>query len=156
MNIQNKLVSAQARRRAEDMLSRLTLEEKVRQLGCTLLSGCEEDLAEKDLRGGIGEIALMDIRCTPQALSRRLREVQQYVMDHSRLHIPALFHCEALSGPVVPDTCLFPPPSVWGRPLIPTRCRGWRTSSAVRCGLWEFCMPFPQCWMWPRTCAGAA
>lgn len=124
MNIQNKLVSAQARRRAEDMLSRLTLEEKVRQLGCTLLSGCEEDLAEKDLRGGIGEIALMDIRCTPQALSRRLREVQQYVMDHSRLHIPALFHCEALSGPVVPDTCLFPTSIGLGATFDPDTVQG--------------------------------
>ena len=29
-------------------------------------------------------------------------------MAHSDHRIPALFHCEALGGPVVPDTCLFP------------------------------------------------
>lgn len=108
MNIENKTISARARRRAADLLSRMTTEEKVRQLGCTLLSGCDESLDEKDLRGGIGEIALMDIRCMPRELAGRLRQVQQYVMDHSRLHIPALFHCEALSGPVVPAACLFP------------------------------------------------
>ena len=108
MNIENKTISDRARRRAADLLSRMTTEEKVRQLGCTLLSGCDEVLDEKDLRGGIGEIALMDIRCTPHELAGRLREVQEYVMSRSRLHIPALFHCEALSGPVVPATCLFP------------------------------------------------
>lgn len=51
MNIENKTISDRARRRAADLLSRMTTEEKVRQLGCTLLSGCDEVLDEKDLRG---------------------------------------------------------------------------------------------------------
>lgn len=108
MNVQNRLISSQARCRAAALLPKLSTEEKLRQLGCTLLSGAEEALEQKDLAGGIGEIALMDIRLDPKTLAGRLREIQEYVISHSPHQIPALFHCEALSGPVVPGTCLFP------------------------------------------------
>mgnify|MGYP000550293202 CR=1 FL=1 len=68
----------------------------------------DTDLTAKDLSGGIGEIALLDICEEPEALAARLRDVQQYVMEHSPHRIPALFHCEALGGPVVPHTVLYP------------------------------------------------
>ncbi len=108
MNIRNQTISAQARERAAALLQELSLEEKLRQLGCTTLSGCRESPEDKDLAGGIGEIALLDIRMKPKELSGRIREIQEYVMAHSAHRIPALFHCEALSGPVVPGTCLYP------------------------------------------------
>lgn len=56
----------------------------------------DTDLTAKDLSGGIGEIALLDICEEPEALAARLRDVQQYIMEHSPHRIPALFHCEAL------------------------------------------------------------
>ena len=108
MNVKNKSISTDARRRAAALLETLSVEEKLRQLGCTTLSGCEEPLEEKDLAGGIGAVALLDIRLKPKALACWLREIQEYIMAHSDHRIPALFHCEALGGPVVPDTCLFP------------------------------------------------
>lgn len=119
MNIQNRTISAKARKRAAALLQELSLDEKLRQLGCTMLSGCEEELGTKDLIDGIGEIALLDIRMAPQVLAERLRDVQQYVMSHSPHHIPALFHCEALSGPVVPGTCLYPAPIGLGATFSP-------------------------------------
>lgn len=108
MNIRNKTISRKAMERAAGLLEQLSLEEKLRQLGCTMLSGTEEPLEEKDLAGGIGEIALLDIRIQPKELARRLREVQEYVMNRSPHRIPALFHCEALSGPVAPGCVLYP------------------------------------------------
>ena len=124
MNIQNKTISAQARKQAAALLQELTLEEKLRQLGCTLLSGCGENLAEKDLAGGIGEIALLDIRMEPRRLAGRLREIQTYVMEHSPHRIPALFHCEALCGPVVPGACLYPAPIGLGATFSPETVYG--------------------------------
>lgn len=108
MNISNRLISTAARQRAAALLKELSLEEKVRQLGCTMLVSEDTDLTAKDLSGGIGEIALLDICEEPEALASRLRDVQQYVMEHSPHRIPALFHCEALGGPVVPHTVLYP------------------------------------------------
>lgn len=108
MNISNRLISTAARQRAAALLKELSLEEKVRQLGCTMLVSDDTDLTAKDLSGGIGEIALLDICEEPEALAARLRDVQQYVMEHSPHRIPALFHCEALGGPVVPHTVLYP------------------------------------------------
>ena len=124
MNIQNKTISAQARKQAAALLQELTLEEKLRQLGCTMLSGCGENLAEKDLAGGIGEIALLDIRMEPRRLAGRLREIQTYVMEHSPHRIPALFHCEALCGPVVPGACLYPAPIGLGATFSPETVYG--------------------------------
>ena len=108
MNIANRCISTAARLRAEKLLKELTLEEKVRQLGCTTLLSSDKIPEEKDLSGGLGAIALLDICEEPEALALRLRELQQYVMEHSPHHIPALFHCEALGGPVVPNTVLYP------------------------------------------------
>lgn len=124
MNIQNKTISARARKQAAALLQELTLEEKLRQLGCTMLSGCGENLAEKDLAGGIGEIALLDIRMEPRRLAGRLREIQTYVMEHSPHRIPALFHCEALCGPVVPGACLYPAPIGLGATFSPETVYG--------------------------------
>jgi len=108
MNIANRCISTDARRRAEKLLRELSLEEKVRQLGCTTLLSEDKLPEEKDLAGGIGAIALLDICEEPEALAARLKKLQQYVMEHSEHHIPALFHCEALGGPVVPKTVLYP------------------------------------------------
>lgn len=57
MNISNRLISTAARQRAAALLKELSLEEKVRQLGCTMLVSEDTDLTAKDLSGGIGEIA---------------------------------------------------------------------------------------------------
>lgn len=85
--------------RAEALLKELSLEEKVRQIGCTnVMPG---DLNGMDLRGGTGAVVV-----AMQSRARLLDDVvaiQNYVMEHSPHHIPALFHAEGLTGPV----CLF-------------------------------------------------
>lgn len=123
MNTANHSISAQARRRAAELLPRLSVAEKVRQLGCTTLMGTQEPLSGKDLCGGIGAIALLDVRDEPQALALRLREIQQYVMEHSPHGIPALFHCEALGGAVVPHACLYPNSIALGAAFDPALVR---------------------------------
>ena len=44
MNISNRLISTAARQRAAALLKELSLEEKVRQLGCTMLVSEDTDL----------------------------------------------------------------------------------------------------------------
>lgn len=81
--------------RAEDLLGKLSLDEKIRQLGCTVFVPMvpKEML---DIEGGIGSATVIG----SQEHAKEIRACQDYVMAHSPHHIPALFHCEALAGPV--------------------------------------------------------
>ncbi len=86
--------------RAKDLLDKLTLDEKVRQISCSSVMMIMP-LEMQNLDNGTGECTI------GLGKSKRfvddVRAVQDYVMSHSRLHIPALFHTEALAGPL----CLF-------------------------------------------------
>lgn len=93
--------------RVEDLLSRMTTQEKVRQLNCTMAFGDGNIDPEKlDLAQGMGEMAVMGAQ--PQAVAASIKSVQDYMKNNTRLGIPVLFHCEALSGPVLPGTQVFP------------------------------------------------
>ncbi len=81
--------------RAQDLLSKMDLNEKMRQLGCTM---CVPAVPKQylDLQGGIGAATVMGA----DNMAVAVRELQDYVMDHSPHRIPALIHGEALAGPV--------------------------------------------------------
>ena len=97
-------------RRLDDLLSRMTLEEKVRQLdmysSATAIVDKHTDethaaldavfLPDKaeTLWGGLGVGAIHDLNPTPE----QANVIQKWVMAHSRLGIPALFIEEGLHG----------------------------------------------------------
>lgn len=101
---------APVERRVQDLLSRMTLEEKVRQLdlyaGAQALVDRHTDethaapdakfLPEKAeaLLGGLGVGGIHDLYPTPE----QANAIQQWVIAHNRLGIPALFVEEALHG----------------------------------------------------------
>ena len=85
--------------RAEDLLKKLSLEEKVRQISCT--SVMPAPIESLDLKGGTGAVVIGMQR--HKRLLDDVVEIQNYVMEHSPHRIPALFHAEGLTGPV----CLF-------------------------------------------------
>lgn len=96
--------------RVNDLLARMTLEEKVRQLdlysGATALVSKHLDETHaapdavflpdkaKDLWGTLGVGAIHDLYPTPE----QSNAIQQWVIAHSRLGIPALFIEEGLHG----------------------------------------------------------
>jgi beta-glucosidase len=102
--------NAPVERRIQDLLSRMTLEEKVRQMdlytGATTLVGSYTDkthaapdahfLPEKALAlfGNLGVGGIHDLNPTPE----QANAIQQWVISHNRLGIPALFVEEALHG----------------------------------------------------------
>ncbi len=84
-----------ARERAKDLLSKMDTEEKLRQLGCTMIiPGIP--LERQDLNRGIGVSIVM----TGEEPEKHIKKAQEYIMEQSPHHIPALFHGEALVGPV--------------------------------------------------------
>lgn len=82
--------------RAEDLLGKMSLEEKVRQLGCTMVIPAIP-MEYQDLKGGIGVSIVMGGK---ENYAEDLEAVQKHIMEQSPHHVPALFHGEALAGPV--------------------------------------------------------
>ena len=90
--------------RVEDLMSRMSTAEKVKQITCAMVIPVTP-LEKQDLAGGIGSFTVLG----SQNMAKDVMEAQQYVIAHSEHGIPALVHCEALSGPAsLPAANLFP------------------------------------------------
>lgn len=90
--------------RIDDLMSRMTVEEKVKQITCAMYMPIMP-IEKQDLKDGIGSFTVMG----SQDVAGDIRKAQEYVIQHSEHGIPALVHGEALSGPVsIPAANLFP------------------------------------------------
>lgn len=91
--------------RAKDLLSRMTVEEKVKQLQCVLKAPEEYEFVN-----GIGEMYPEGILVhdSPEATAAAIRKGQEHCMASSRFGIPAIMHNEALSGVCMNYATVFP------------------------------------------------
>ena len=133
-----KDASLPVERRVEDLLSRMTLEEKVAQTlavwqqkrGLVDASGnFDPAKAAPILQNGIGQITRVSDgverggkRRGPAETAEFVNAIQHWVMDHTRLPIPVMFHEEALHGLAASKGTNFPVPialaSSWDPPLV--------------------------------------
>jgi beta-glucosidase len=91
--------------RVTDLLSRMTLEEKIAQLQCTLKKiEWGSNLTVNGL-GGVGPILRSAL---PSDAARKGNEIQKLAIDSTRLHIPVLFHDEGLHGLLANKATSFP------------------------------------------------
>jgi beta-xylosidase len=112
-------------RRVSDLLGRMTIEEKVAQLVClwaerpqvvaqTDFSKDRGDLslekARVVMKNGIGQIARQRERKDPRAAAAFANSVQKFLVENTRLGIPAIFHDEALHGHMAFKSTSFPQP----------------------------------------------
>ena len=104
---------ATADERACDLLSRMTIEEKVRQMGRSMSGGVSENgkfsilLARRALtQKGIGFV--FEPRLDPASSARAVIEIQKYLINKSRLGIPALIISECVHGHLAPESTMFP------------------------------------------------
>ncbi len=91
--------------RVTDLLTRMTLEEKVAQLQCTFRKiEWGKNLTINGL-GGVGPVlrTLLPVDAALQG-----NQIQKLALDSTRLHIPVLFHDEALHGLVANRATSFP------------------------------------------------
>jgi beta-glucosidase len=97
--------------RAEDLLSRMSLKEKMGQIVCyhpKKLSEYEE--LEREYSYGVGQVTSLEMRSlnTLEEAVRFQREIQEKVMALSEHHIPAIFHMEGLCGAYLQGATSFP------------------------------------------------
>ena len=99
-----------------DLLSRMTLEEKVAQLGSVqarhLLENGQfsREKARELLKNGIGQItrAAGGTGMEPEKVAELVNEIQKFLREETRLGIPAMIHEECLSGFTAWGTTAFP------------------------------------------------
>ena len=99
-----------AEERASDLLSKMSLEERMAQVNCVLLPGGKEDNISEYCKYGIGEISTLEVRMlkTAKEAAEFQRKIQMTVMENSPHHIPAIFHMEGLCGAFIQDATSFP------------------------------------------------
>ena len=113
--------------RINDLLVRMSLEEKIRQMGYVT----SENLMHKgrfsaklgrELLGRLGLGGLQDPRLGGRASAEFVNAVQKFIRDHTRLGIPVLFCAETLHGHLSPGATVFPQAiglaSMWNSKLL--------------------------------------
>lgn len=98
--------------RADDLLQRMSLDEKMGQVNCVFPIAQMADMAKDQIRAlhGIGQISTLDMRMqkTLEEAAEWQRELQEIAMEASEHHIPAVFHMEGLSGAFIQEAVSFP------------------------------------------------
>ncbi len=120
-----------AKVRAKDLLSKMTLEEKIAQLGSVwsyeLLTEDGKFSAEKAkevLKHGIGQITRPGgaTNFEPPEVANLVNEIQKFLVENTRLGIPAIMHEECLAGYMGLGAASFPQPigmaSTWDPDLV--------------------------------------
>lgn len=113
--------------RVNDLLSKMTLQEKFREIGMYSASRLIEDKNfSKELAAqyfnnmGIGAIEAP--RLSPQENAAIINELQKYLIENTRLGIPALVISECLHGYMSPGATVFPQSialgSTWNEALV--------------------------------------
>ena len=105
--------------RVEDLLSKMTLEEKVAQLSCLMphqLFGSESTADDEQmavhLKHGLGRItqSAMTFFDSPVQVAKYTNQVQKFALEKTRLGIPVLFQNESLNGATAIKATCFPSP----------------------------------------------
>lgn len=130
MNSQEKLPDYKnprlpVERRVADLVSRMTLEEKVAQLVClwgsrpqvnpqtdfaTDRGDFSSAKAAEVMKHGIGQIARQRERKDPREGAKFANAVQKWLVENTRLGIPAILHDEILHGHMAKGSTSFPQP----------------------------------------------
>jgi beta-glucosidase len=111
--------------RVNDLLSRMTLEEKVAQMTCvwqsrpqvkaqtdfsTSRGELSPERAREVFKHGIGQIARQRERMGPREGALFANAVQKWLIENTRLGIPAILHDEILHGHMAQGSTSFPQP----------------------------------------------
>ncbi|MDD3338658.1 MAG: glycoside hydrolase family 3 N-terminal domain-containing protein [Lachnospiraceae bacterium] len=114
MNYKNKNLSAKERTR--DLLGRMTLEEKAAQLGSYWVYQLSEGkhlsgkIAKEYLKDGLGQVTRISGSSSmkPDEAAAFANEVQHFLVEETRLGIPAIVHEEACAGFNAIGATIFP------------------------------------------------
>ena len=94
--------------RLEDLLGRMTFEQKIDQITC--LVTITEDIPDfKDyIPNGIGNVGAFTVSGHVESIAEYTYRLQKFLVEETPLGIPALVHCEASAGAQFTEADVFP------------------------------------------------
>jgi beta-glucosidase len=145
-----KNASLPSARRAQDLLSRMTLEEKAAQMLCIWQKKPETmtdaegnfDLAKAKKsfrdRRGLGQVGRPSDAGggrNPRQMAELTNAIQKFFLENTRLGIPVIFHEECLHGHAAPGGTSFPQPIALGATFNPELVEKLFTMTALEARL---------------------
>jgi beta-glucosidase len=108
--------SKEIRQKANELLSRMTVEEKLVQLGAYWVydlqtqGKLDQEKIEARLKNGIGQITRNAGACNlmPLETARSANQLQRFLKEQTRLGIPAIIHEECCAGLMSAGSTIFP------------------------------------------------
>ena len=150
--------------RVNDLLARLTLEEKLAQIASVWVyelfeaTRFSEQKARARVGHGIGQITRIGgaSNSSPRQSAELANQIQRFLVEQTRLGIPALVHDESCSGYMAMGATCYPQmiglASTWKPELVEQMA----PSFAPRCGRLACSRRWRRCWTSFATPAGAA
>jgi beta-glucosidase len=102
--------SLSAEVRANDLLRRMSMEEKMAQIVGYMPQNETFEQFEKEYPCGAGQVSMLFAGklSDKEAVVEEVYRIQKMIMDRSEHRIPAIFHVETLTGALLPDATSFP------------------------------------------------
>ncbi len=99
-----------AKERAKDLLSKISLEEKMAQVTGVFMGAKLEDDVKNACKNGIGSVSTLEVRMMTdlEQIAEAQQELQKYIIENGEHHIPAIFHMEGLCGAFIQGATSFP------------------------------------------------
>lgn len=96
--------------RAEDILSKMSLEEKMAQTIGVFMGTELDEKVKGACRNGMGSVSTLEVRMMTdlEQIAKAQKELQDHIMEQSGHHIPAIFHMEGLCGAFINGATSFP------------------------------------------------
>ena len=141
---------APSAKRVQDLLARMTLEEKAAQMLCiwqqkaqTLvdaegnfdLTKAKKAFRNKRGLGQVGRPSDAGRGKSARGMAELTNAIQRFFLEHSRLGIPVIFHEECLHGHAAPDGTSFPQPIALGATFNPSLVESLFTMTALEARL---------------------
>lgn len=95
--------------RVEDLIARMTPLEKACQLSSAYAYGGNVDM-DADLKDGIGHVGMSSGTMTMEGNGELVNSIQKYLIENTRLGIPAIIHVETLNGASIAEATSYPIP----------------------------------------------
>lgn len=99
-----------AEERAEDLMSRMSPEEKLGQIQCYSEIHALGKKVHDIFPHGVGQVSCLIATMYPdkESVAGMVRKLQSEIMEAGEHHIPAVFHIETLCGTLLPQATSFP------------------------------------------------
>ena len=84
--------------RVEDLLGRMTFEQKIDQLNCLVTISKDIPDFKTIIPNGIGHVGAFAVAEDADKIADYVFQLQKFLVEETPLGIPALIHCEASAG----------------------------------------------------------